>query len=82
MISITGVDHLRLIGDISEAEEFCLKSALQEWPFGYNYHGYTDELGGIEGDQRCLLVKFKGYPWASRDRNQRLHARMVLQLPV
>ena len=79
IISPTDTDHLRLIGDISSAEESAFKSAINQWPHGCKTEGYQHDLEQLEPNQKCYFVDFNGAPWGAYNKNERLHGRIVMQ---
>lgn len=75
IVSMTDVDHLRLIGHVSSVEEAALRAALAIWPHGIKKSEYRNEIPFKDDTRRVYFVDFCGSPWGSYSKNERLHAR-------
>ena len=80
VISITDTNHLRVIGSIGQREKGAIRMALGQWPHGTKESAFRDkDVKSIDPSSKCYFVVFNGSPWGAYDKNQRLHARVMIQ---
>jgi len=81
IVSLSGQNELRLIGNFGTDEENVSIDVAEKWPFGNSEKSYQP-ISKLETGHKCMWLTFYKNPWGTVTHTRQVHAQYIVHLLI